>query len=188
MTTIEETIKKELAREIEIKSYLATIILEDASTQDEIESYLDDRFPKRFNFREEPSEKQLKDALKYLLEEKIYQKVTNILHLKSQIKDIVNNKKSSFLRLTVSSLMKIQALFDQKTDIEEKKLAQTHKRGRPLPTWLLNLKKGQYTVSELVEISKTEKRNVQKTMKKYCKIISYVDVGDYNKKCVYHWE
>lgn len=58
-----------------------------------------------------------------------------------------------------------------------------------LPEWLASLPAGKYTVPELIKLSKTGERNVQKTMKKYCKKIEYVEGSlPHLRKCVYHWD
>lgn len=47
------------------------------------------------------------------------------------------------------------------------------KKGRPPPSWILNLVDGKYTSTELIRLSKTSKQNVCFLMKKYCKEILY---------------
>lgn len=187
MTTLEEKFKIAATKEVELRNSIATIVSEDLWFQDEIEIILDERFPKHFNHRETPSTKEENEIHRHLID-LLYSKVASVLNCKHDVSDIVNDKNAKFLRLTSSSMIKIQALYTQRDKVEVKKIEQKNGRGRPIPPWLISLKKGQYTVDELVEISQTKRRNVQKTMKKYCKKISYVDVGDVIKKCVYHWD
>ena len=57
-----------------------------------------------------------------------------------------------------------------------------------LPKWLEALPAGKYTVTELVSISGTGERNVQKVMKKFCPHVEYIESSaPHIKKCMYHW-
>ena len=187
MTSLEEKFKLAAAKEVELRNSIATIVSEDLWFQEEIENIVDDRFPKRLNRRETPSVKEENEINKQLIDT-LYRKVESVLNCKHDVSDMVNDRNAKILRLTRGSMMKIQALYTQRDKIEIDKIQQKKGRGRPMPQWLLSLKKGQYTVDELVKISDTVRRNVQQTMKRHCKKISYVDVGDVMKKCVYHWE
>ena len=185
MTSLEEKFKLAIAKEVELRNSIATIVSEDLWFQEEIENILDDKFPKRLNRRDTPTDKEENEINKHLIDA-LYRKVESVLNCKHDVSDMVNDKNAKYLRLTRSSMMKIQALYTQRDKVE--KIERKNGRGRPMPQWLLSLKKGQYTVDELVQISDTVRRNVQQTMKRHCKKISYVDVGDAMKKCVYHWE
>ena len=58
-----------------------------------------------------------------------------------------------------------------------------------MPKWLESLPAGKYTVTELVSISSTGERNVQKVMKKFCPHVEYIEsVVPHIKKCLYNWQ
>ena len=187
MSSPEEKFKLAAVKEVELRNSIATIVSEDLWFQEEIENILDDRFPKYLNRRETPTSKEENEINKHLIDV-LYSKVESVLNCKHDVSDMVNDRNAKILRLTRGSMMKIKALYTQRDKVEVERIQQKKGRGRPMPPWLLSLKKGQYTVDELVKISQTVRRNVQQTMKRHCKKISYVDIGDVMKKCVYHWD
>lgn len=57
-----------------------------------------------------------------------------------------------------------------------------------MPHWLTSLPPGRYTVADLIDVSGTGERNIQKTMKKFCKQIEYIESSaPHIKKCLYYW-
>lgn len=61
------------------------------------------------------------------------------------------------------------------------------KIGRPLPEWILNLKKGEYSINDLIKISKTSRTNCLKLMKKFNTETIYKREND--RVCAYYkWE
>lgn len=180
-----EKLKMKAAHELQVRMDIAIVLLSDTSTQERIEDLLDDRF--RYPGSAPLSKKEETEYLNTIMNSIIYTKIDEIMESKKEILEVLNDRKKNTFGIAKSSLMKIQSiLINEKQETKKEPLKRG--RGRALPLWLLSLKKGRYTVENITEISGTDKRNVQKIMKKYCKNVDYIDAGGHLKKCVYHWE
>lgn len=62
-----------------------------------------------------------------------------------------------------------------------------NKIGRPLPSWVIDLKKGEYSIDELMKISNTTRTNCLKQMKKFDVETIYKRIN--NRVCAfYRWD
>ncbi len=183
-----ERLKKEAVVQLELRAAIAQVILSDLNTQERIENLLEERVG--LPGADPLTKKEEITYLDTIINDYVYRKVDAILEAKKEISDVLNDKKKNTTGFMKPSLMKIQSILlgSDKQDIKNEALKIKRGRGRALPKWLLSLKKGRYTVYDIVEISKTDPRNVQKIMKKYCKNVDYIDAGGHLKKCVYQWE